>query len=668
KMFVSESIMDSYMIWKPGDIVVIHAQTGTGKTYFALKELLPFVKSRGQRMLYLSNRSALKGQVEEQIKKQIEEQNDPELAMHITIMNYQSFELVSLGKNGNSGVAADIKNCKYWILDEAHYFLADASFNSDVLSCLNHIRAEHKNHVLIFMTATIEYLLLSLGQCGLFEKIKAPTFAFDNGINLTSYRCKGYLSNARLVYQLSATKNLLTYKEISDADFQRYNNYLQVREDLRAHPDNLFCQKAYQEVALDAYIVQPEKFQRKCQEYTNFFEKAKQEAFYYQADNGYTYVRPIYFKRFEQLCERIEKTPQKEKWLIFVSSKKNGEEIKNCLKNRKIECVTITADSKKRKLKNTAKQPEEYQVYQSIITDEKSPARVTISTSVLDNGVNLKDPQLKHIAILVMNPTMFLQMLGRKRCIAPDDRVNVYFQMKDIGEIKAFFNQNILKYVKFLVELRFVNDFDDSNPFNYSAYSNWEDFSRAYQVNGNFRMPYCHYVKQVERVPKMHNERRVFTCRLFEPNPYMAVRLAYDYYRILALLEKFQNLPEDEQKVKKETLWIEHQLSWLGLEYDPTRWIDYGKHVKAKKIISKILTKNTDQPLSKNSQKKLKRAVSVAVTTSHPPLTVKIGQASIKKVNEALAELGYDKRVKSKNMSVQGKQRNYWIIVPVDEM
>lgn len=62
----------------------------------------------------------------------------------------------------------------------------------------------------------------------------------------------------------------------------------------------------------------------------------------------------------------------------------------------------------------------------------------------------------------------------------------------------------------------------------------------------------------------------------------MTMRLAYDYYRMLALLESYENTPDEEKKAKKETLWIEHQLPWLVLEYDCTCWIDYGQHIAAK--------------------------------------------------------------------------------------
>ena len=137
----------------------------------------------------------------------------------------------------------------------------------------------------------------------------------------------------------------------------------------------------------------------------------------------------------------------------------------------------------------------------------------------------------------------------------------------------------------------------------------------------------------------------------------------YDYYRMLALLESYENTSEKQRKVRKEILWIEHQLSWMGLEYNPDCWIDYGQHSAAKEDLELILSENKGQVLSKQTQEQLKEAIITFVNTSHPPMDTKIGKASKEKVNAALAELGYRQRIQSKNRSIKGKQRNYWHII-----
>lgn len=400
--------------------------------------------------------------------------------------------------------------------------------------------------------------------------------------------------------------------------------------------------------------------------------EASKEVIHYKANSEYGYVKPVYFKTLIQLCEQIEKTSKQEKWLLFVSSKKKGEDIKNYLQIKGVDSVMITSETKYHKKGLGGLVPKEYEIYNSIINECKSSVRVTIATSVLDNGVNLKDPALKHLAVLEMNPTTFLQMIGRKRLESPEEQINLYLQSKDTGEIKAYFERSILQYVRFLVEFQTVNVEADTVEWknDESVFNALRRFQEKYQANGSFRQPFSNYVcKKFSTSRKQQNDFMggPYLCLFFEPNPVISVRLMYDYYRMLALLESYENTPEELKKVQKEILWIEHQLSWMGLEYDPACWIDYEQHLTAKKDLKLILAENEGKALSKQTQERLKQAIITVVNTSHPPMDTKIGKASKEKVNAALTELGYPQRIKSKNRSIKGKQRNYWHIIQDNE-
>lgn len=160
-MYISDVISDEYQQWKPGDIIIIHAQTGAGKTFFVLDKLLPFLKGEGKRLLYLANRTALRDQVELSYQEEYED--------NIWTMTYQKFEKINLNGYHISDRAQDILSYDFWIMDESHYFLSDATFNDNVLQSLNNIRNHGKERVLIFMTATVEYLLLCLGKMDFFK-------------------------------------------------------------------------------------------------------------------------------------------------------------------------------------------------------------------------------------------------------------------------------------------------------------------------------------------------------------------------------------------------------------------------------------------------------------------------------------------------------------------
>lgn len=643
-MFVAEAIQDDYKKWSCGDTVVIHAQTGAGKTYFVLQELLPFVAAQGKKLLYLSNRSALRDQIKLSYSSKY---NDAIIAM-----NYQSFERVNLGRGTLSDEGKRILSCEYWVMDEGHYFLADGPFNSNVLSCMINISAEKKKRVLIFMTATPQYLFLALGSVGFFSQ-KPP-----NDI----YASVG--SNSTHLYQMSSPTNLLKFKETNDHTYQNHKRYLDVINSTNSWVwmNNIGYVASYENP------IPKNVFREKFQKYSDYIEQVSKEVIHYKANSEYGYVKPVYFKTLIQLCEQIEKTPEVEKWLIFVSSKKKGEDIKNYLQTKNVDSVMITAETKYHKKGLGGLVPKEYEVYDSIINKCKSTVRVTLATAVLDNGVNLKDSALKHLAILEMNPTTFLQMIGRKRLESPEEQINLYLQSKDTGEIKAYFERSILQYVRFLVELQTVNVEADTAEWKNDEriFNALRRFQEKYQANGSFRQPFSNYVcKKISTSRKQQNDFMggPHLCRFFHPNPVTSIRLMYDYYRMLALLESYENTSEEQRKIRKEILWIEHQLSWMGLEYDPACWIDYRQHLAAKKDLELILSENEGEVLSKQMQEQLKEAIITVVNTSHPPMDTKIGKASKEKVNAALAELGYQQRIKSKNRSIKGKQRNYWHII-----
>jgi len=408
-------------------------------------------------------------------------------------MNYQSFERVDLSRKNPSKEVESILSCEYWVMDEGHYFLADGSFNSNILSCMINISAEKKKRVLIFMTATPQYLFLALGSIGFFSQRPSNDIHASVG------------SNSTRLYQMSSPTNLLKFKETNDHTYQNHKRYLDVMNSTNSFiwMNNIGCVAGYKD------SIPKNVFQEKFQKYSDYIEQVSKEVIYYKANSEYGYVKPVYFKTLIQLCEQIEKTPEVEKWLIFVSSKKKGEDIKNYLQTKNIDSVMITAETKYHKKGLGGLVPKEYEVYNSIINECKSIVRVTLATAVLDNGVNLKDSALKHLAVLEMNPTTFLQMIGRKRLESPEEQINLYLQSKDTGEIKAYFERSILQYVRFLVELQTVNVEADTVEWKNDerVFNALRRFQEKYQANGSFRQPFSNYVcKKFSTSRKQQND------------------------------------------------------------------------------------------------------------------------------------------------------------------
>ena len=147
--YITDAIsLDDVKNWKDlSGNVIIDSGTGTGKTTF-IKNLTDY------KMLYLCNRKALEEQFLEDNK-------------NIEVMMYQKLESniksAILGDNFilGSDLCSDMRSLinyfnqfDFIILDEAHYFVTDISFNTNVRYSLNFLFETLKDNKKILMTAT----------------------------------------------------------------------------------------------------------------------------------------------------------------------------------------------------------------------------------------------------------------------------------------------------------------------------------------------------------------------------------------------------------------------------------------------------------------------------------------------------------------------------------
>lgn len=647
-MFVSEAIGDEYTNWKLGDIVIIDSQTGSGKTFFVLNKLLPYMVKHNQNILYLTNRTALRDQISTLSKGDYSD--------YIFQMNYQFFEKISLSKSPLSEQAEQIQKCSVWVLDEAHYFLSDATFNENVMSSLSKIISYRNSKLLIFMTATPEYLFLSLYSLTYSpSNIYAPELQFLNFLTYPQYPCNTYFSHIPSLQRLSRVDTLLKYKELSDEDYWRAYKLGAEEERQQEYLGNIksYFNDYYEKLYLNG-----------------FFPRAKKNCKYYSTDKNYSYICPIYFKSLQQLCTKIVST--NEKWLIFVSSKQLGEEIKSSLIRLMAQTgslnnetddegvvidpvVLITANSKKKHSFGLQSRYDDYAAYRNIVENETCLNRITIATAVLDNGINIKDDAVHHVAILEMNQTSFLQMLGRKR-IRTGEHIFLYLWAKDLGEVKAYFNKSVLQYIKFLAELKIASSYEEPQAsYNFHEWANCAQFVEDYMMNGNIKYPFNHYVR-VKRIKTLTELDKLWHFRLYEANPVALARLTYDYYRMAALLERFKNYNMEEQKREKEVHWLKYQLFWLGLDYDGTKWIDYPEHCESQRQLEKDLEEYVGRLMPPEKLVLFKQNFLRFALTNHPPLLKQSSKVSISTANRLLSDLGYPVKIES----VQYKRKTCW--------
>lgn len=142
------------------------------------------------------------------------------------------------------------------------------------------------------------------------------------------------------------------------------------------------------------------------------------------------------------------------KTLIFVDSIEKGEDLKR--KFQPIYSVgMITSESKE------SEEIKEKELFETLIEKEKFDTDILIATSVIDNGVNIKDENLKNIIIQNNDKDEIIQMIGRKRCLNMDDKVHIFLvssseqslskKIEGLEEQKKLFEQtsrNLVVYHK----------------------------------------------------------------------------------------------------------------------------------------------------------------------------------------------------------------------------
>lgn len=185
---VSDVVGDTYLDWEEKQKIVISTPTGSGKTLFIFKKLLPCAVKNDVGIVYFCNRKTLFEQV-------TKNQHDK-----LTIFTYQFAETCGSERALDKAKAKAKSRIKYIVFDEAHYFLHDATFNSRTDTWRTFLSYHRSDFVFIFLTATPEELLLFLNGShsaqGLYKR-----FADNNCMADIAMEIKNLVSNtSNIIY------------------------------------------------------------------------------------------------------------------------------------------------------------------------------------------------------------------------------------------------------------------------------------------------------------------------------------------------------------------------------------------------------------------------------------------------------------------------------------
>ncbi len=162
------------------------------------------------------------------------------------------------------------------------------------------------------------------------------------------------------------------------------------------------------------------------------------ERHYDYVDNAYTFTtndtvmtkdgEVVRSNAFIRLITQIQRDFPDDKILIFVHKMEMLDALHKLLGN-KADYICSKSQANGRKF-----------ISDNCIKNNQFSKQILVSTSVLYNGVSLKDRQLKHIIIDLFGLNAVSQALGRKREINANDTCNFYIRSYSKGHINSFKN------------------------------------------------------------------------------------------------------------------------------------------------------------------------------------------------------------------------------------
>jgi len=142
---------------------------------------------------------------------------------------------------------------------------------------------------------------------------------------------------------------------------------------------------------------------------------------------NFSYAQPVFFTETEELVEHLILLPASTKTVIFVESRKHGEELRGKLS----DAVFMDAETKESREKET---------FKTIIHQHTFMQRFLIVTRFLDVGIDLKDLKISNIVIFSSIREDILQMMGRKR-ITRNEIVNIFLYVPKCAELQRKIRQ-----------------------------------------------------------------------------------------------------------------------------------------------------------------------------------------------------------------------------------
>ena len=435
KGYLSEFITENDIrSWNPETPVFISSQTGTGKNYFIQNVLIRdlilnnFKNSRQDKILILSNRIALNRQSKLQIINLLRGFTGEEFnTEYYTPEGIDKF----LKKLGNIYVysykqflqADDLSaDFKYVVCDECHYFTSDALIEPKTNEILNKIiNGFRRRPIRIYMSATIDVVfepIIRMEYKVIDSKIESLEKAKNDKISENSQRPT--MNDLINIHNQSIRTSRELNVNYQSANQQQWNQYWGNKAMM-----NLSDSESYNKEIAECHL----------------------NVCFYYFERDYSYISNVYYYSDDDvIVEKIISDVEKDnnsKWIVFVPTKLSGNDLLKKISCKISDCVFINSESRQ----NNVKAREEFD---HIVANDSFKSRVLLATSTLDNGINIKDENVKNVVIDFFDETEFLQMLGRIR-VEKGNEINLFVRKYDVEDLKKILKQTAKNLLEILI-------------------------------------------------------------------------------------------------------------------------------------------------------------------------------------------------------------------------
>jgi hypothetical protein len=250
----------------------------------------------------------------------------------------------------------------------------------------------------------------------------------------------------------------------------------------------------------------------------------------------------------------------------------------------------------------------------NLIKQKKSNKRVVIATSVIDNGINIEDNDLRYIAILSSEKDQFLQMLGRKRIKNKSQKIELYIYSKSLDDlyIRLVKIRGILKAIDYYEDNKFNKDFRAN--FDRDYYNKEDELGKSIRkifytdIYGNFT-----YNKMA--LYNLKHDEHFLASMIYMMIPDIEQddkeedkdqdNKKQEEFRNINNLFKNKILYKNIYKKDPEA-YIKEVLSWLGKNdsFNIENYLEYAEQENNLKELMNFIEEMVDKPINKKEQEK----------------------------------------------------------------